>query len=422
MLHRSVKKNIFKKIDQTRWLYDQFQYFRASGRIEDDQLLSEKITIKENDRSLFVLDGYFNYSFDIQSLLLSIKERLNRSSRHGIVMYSQYIKFVYKIMKSLGMRTDPIPQTLITENDLQNLAKISGFELVSTSRIFYLPLPLFINNLISMIPLIKRLSLVNYYVLRPLLIETKRPSLSIVIPARNEKGNIENAILRLPDFAAQVEIIFVEGNSTDSTWQEILRIQEKYKNQYNIQCYQQTGKGKNDAVRLGFSKANGELLTILDADLTMPPEKLPLFYESYLKGHGDFINGSRLVYPMEGEAMKSLNLMGNVFFAKFLSWILSVKIGDSLCGTKLVSKKDYERFIKWRKFFGDFDPFGDFELIFPAAILSLGIVDIPVYYRARTYGETNIRRFYHGFILLKMCTIGIFNIKLRIKNDKLAKN
>ena len=150
----------------------------------------------------------------------------------------------------------------------------------------------------------------------------------------------------------------------------------------------------------------------MDADLTMPPELLPRFYNAYVEGHADFINGSRLLYPMEGEAMRFLNRLGNAFFAKALSFVLNSRLGDSLCGTKLVSSLDYKRFIKWRGEFGDFDPFGDFELLFPAAQLGLGIINIPVRYRARVYGSTNIRRFRDGWILLRMTTLGFFKIKV----------
>jgi glycosyltransferase involved in cell wall biosynthesis len=184
-----------------------------------------------------------------------------------------------------------------------------------------------------------------------------------------------------------------------------------YRHRFEIKTFKQTGKGKADAVRLGFAHATQHLLTILDADLTMPPEMLGRFYQAYCDGHGDFVNGSRLTYPMEGQAMRFLNRLGNVFFAKVLSWILDARLGDSLCGTKLLTRHDYQRMIAWRRHFGDFDPFGDFELLFPAAVLGLGIVDVPVRYLARSYGSTNIHRFRHGFQLLRMTMIGLVRIK-----------
>ena len=216
----------------------------------------------------------------------------------------------------------------------------------------------------------------------------------------------------MPDFdGAEKEIIFVEGNSDDGTWAEILRVKEAYASRFKIKALKQPGKGKSDAVRVGFAAAEYELLTIWDADLTVPPEDLNRFYFAYCQGHSDYINGNRLLYPMEKEAMSPLNLIGNIFFAKFLSFILDFQINDALCGTKLFAKKDYEKMIRWRGDFGDFDPFGDFEILFPAAILGLGVVDINVKYKARSYGETNILRFRHGFMLLKMACIGLFRIK-----------
>jgi glycosyltransferase involved in cell wall biosynthesis len=185
-----------------------------------------------------------------------------------------------------------------------------------------------------------------------------------------------------------------------------------YKEVFSMRLLQQTGQGKSDAVRLGFAHSTGELVTVLDADLTMPPELLPRFCEAYSAGLADFINGSRLLYPMEEDAMRGLNRIGNVFFAKTLSYVLDTRIADSLCGTKLMARRDYERFCEWRNDFGEFDPFGDFELIFPAAVLCLGIIDVPIRYHARAYGSTNIQRFTDGWQLLKMTLIGFFKIKM----------
>jgi glycosyltransferase involved in cell wall biosynthesis len=249
--------------------------------------------------------------------------------------------------------------------------------------------------------------------LRPVIPSETKPSLSVIIPARDEKGNIENALKQFPKLeGVDCELVFIEGHSADGTWSEILRVKNAYSTQFDIKAFRQPRKGKSDAVRFGFSKARGDLLTILDADLTVPPEQLERFYEAYCTGLSDFVNGSRLVYPMEGKAMQYLNRLGNVFFAKILSYILDTKISDSLCGTKLLSRHDYQRAVSWRKDFGDFDPFGDFELLFPAAILSMGIVDIPVRYLDRQYGSTSISRFRHGLQLLRMVWIGFCRIKM----------
>lgn len=369
-------------------------------------------------RALIVFNGNLNHHFDIQGELSTLKGKLNRHSRITLILFNPYLKWLYKVANLLGVRRGELPSTFITRTDIENISKISGYDCVRTKPVCYFPFRLFgigdlINSLFKVIPIINNFSLVHVVTLRPIHKTLTLPKLTIVIPARNEMGNIENAILRLPKFSCDLEIIFVEGHSTDGTWAEIARVKEKYNKDFDIKAFRQTGKGKNDAVRLGFANATGEILTILDADLTMPPELLPRFYEAYCSGLGDFVNGTRLVYPMEGDAMRFLNLLGNIFFAKALGYVLDSKIGDSLCGTKLISRKDYRRIVAWRNDFGDFDPFGDFELLFPAATMALGIIDIPIRYGARTYGSTNISRFKHGAMLLKMTFIGLFRIKLR---------
>lgn len=378
----------------------------------------ESLNSKPDEHLVFFLNGNLNYSYDIKAILSNLRNNLPRAGRVIIAAYNPYVSFLYKLASRLGLRKGPETTTFVTDTDLRNICKLSGFECIRRRPTLYVPFHLWglgslINRMISVTPFLNRFSLVEIFTLRPLASTITKPSLSIVIPARNERGNIENALQRLPDLnGAKIEVIFIEGHSKDGTWEEILRVQELYKDKISIQSAQQTGVGKVDAVRLGFSMAKGDLLTILDADLTMPPELLPTFYEAYTKGLADFINGTRLVYPMEGDAMRFLNRLGNIFFAKALSYVLGVRLGDSLCGTKLVSRKDYERITKWREDFGDFDPFGDFELLFPAATLGLGIVDIPVRYRSRVYGTTNISRFRHGFILLKMTLTGFFRIKV----------
>jgi glycosyltransferase involved in cell wall biosynthesis len=315
------------------------------------------------------------------------------------------------------MRKGPQPTTFVTETDLNNVVRLAGFEIVRWRRLAYVPwrllgLGTLVNWLLPAVPGIRAFGLAAVVILRPQLPSTKRPSLSVVIPARNEKGNIENALKRMPDLRCETEIIFVEGHSTDGTWDEILRAMTLYSAKFKLKAVRQTGKGKGDAVRLGFAHATGEVLTILDADLTMTPELLGRFYDAYCQGLADFVNGTRLVYPMEGAAMRPLNHLGNIFFAKTLSAVLGTRLGDSLCGTKLLARHDYERMVAWRKDFGDFDPFGDFELLFPASVLALGIIDIPIRYRAREYGTTNIHRFRHGLMLLKMAMVGLFRIRI----------
>ena len=381
--------------------------------------LGDLIPRTSGDRTVVLFNGNFNHSTDIQGLLNGVRPHLTRSSRVIAVVYNPYFSWLYRLADRLGFRNGPECTTFVTRTDLTELARLAAFEIVRLRPAAYLPWHFFglgtlLNSILPAIPGARWLCLVTVVILKPVgMTVTSRPSLTVVIPARNERGNIENALSRLPEFGAPVEVLFVEGHSSDGTWDEIQRVRSLWdgRGEVTVRAFQQTGKGKADAVRLGFAHATGEVLTILDADLTMPPEMLPRFYDAYCRGLGDFINGTRLVYPIEGEAMRFLNRLGNVMFAKAVSRVLEVRLADTLCGTKLVSKRDYERFAQWRKDFGDFDPFGDFELLFPAAILGLGVIAVPVYYRARTYGTTNIRRFRDGLILLRMTVIGFFRIR-----------
>jgi glycosyltransferase involved in cell wall biosynthesis len=238
-----------------------------------------------------------------------------------------------------------------------------------------------------------------------------RASVTVVVPARNEAGNIAEAVKRTPVMGSSTELLFVEGHSSDNTWDEIQRAIRTYSGPLRLGALRQTGKGKGDAVRLGFEKATGDMLMILDADLTVVPEDLPKFFEVMVSGQADYVHGTRLVYPMEDDAMRFLNRLGNSFFARTFSFLLDQAVTDTLCGTKVLWKTDYKRLAENRGYFGDFDPFGDFDLIFGARKLNLKILEVPVRYRNRVYGETNISRFRDGMMLLRMSAVAARKIK-----------
>lgn len=363
-----------------------------------------------------LLRGTFNHSMDVQELLAGIFSQMGRADRVIAIVYNSYYQWLYKLCDIIGIRRSPLPTTFLSEDNILQLAHLAGFEVVRVRPCGFLPFGVCglggaINKTLSALPIIRNFAITWIFILRPIKLPKTPPTISIIIPARNERGNIEACFQRIPGLPVVPELIFVEGHSNDGTWEEIQRCVELFKAQYPIKVFRQPGKGKADAVRLGISHANSELIAILDADLTMPPEMLPRFYAAYCSGKADFINGNRLVYPLEDGSMQFLNWLANIFFAKALSFALDMRIGDSLCGTKLFRRADYQRFMEWREQFGDFDPFGDFELLFPAAQLGIGSIDIPVAYRSRTYGQTNISRFRHGWQLLKMLFIGLLRIK-----------
>jgi len=308
------------------------------------------------------------------------------------------------------------PQNVLAPADVAALAGLADFETMTSELRLLSPMRLFglgrlLNRFLAPLPLLNSLCLRHYTVCRSLRRRGEPPrTASIVIPARNEHGNIAAAVRRMPQFAEAQQIIFVEGHSRDDTWNEIERVITDNP-QLDIKALRQPGKGKADAVYTGFDAASGDVLMILDADLTMPPEQLPKFWEAIRSGKGEFVNGTRLVYPLENDAMRFLNLIANKLFSYAFSWLLGQRFTDTLCGTKVLRRSDYERLKAGRSYFGDFDPFGDFDLIFGASKLSLKIVEVPIRYASRTYGETQISRFRHGLLLLRMVGFAFLRIK-----------
>ncbi len=359
--------------------------------------------------------GYFD---DVQQVFGQLHKFCHANTRI-VITYQNFLWLpALNLAEKIGLKMPEKRLNWLDRADIAGLLDVVGLDVVRMGRKLLMPryLPVvsnFLNKYVANLPLFNSLGLVNYIVARcPLAPKPLNEQVvSVVVPARNEKGNIEDIVRRTPVMGKQTELIFVEGNSTDDTWSEIQRVCATYVGPHALSCTQQQGKGKGDAVRKGFGMATGDVLMILDADMTVPPEDLPKFFEAIGTGKGEYINGTRLVYPMEKEAMRTLNLLGNKFFSIAFSWLLSQRIKDTLCGTKVLSRENYNRLIANRSYFGNFDPFGDFDLIFGAAKLNLKFVEIPIRYRARTYGETNISRFKHGWLLLKMTAFALNKIK-----------
>jgi hypothetical protein len=372
-----------------------------------------------------VASDVLGYVRDIQQFFEDAAALIPNDGRVVITQYSALWEPILRFASALRLRMPSMEQNWISHIDLKNFASLAGLETVKsgTKLLFpkYVPLlSVFLNRFVANLWPFTRLGVFHYLVLRKQNSAGQtlggmggvKPSLSVVVPARNEAGTIEKIVRLLPELGSFTEIIFVEGNSTDNTWQEINRVADAYKGKRRIQIAQQQGKGKGDAVRKGFEMATGDVLTIYDADMTVPPEEVEHFYKTLSTRKGDFINGSRLVYPLEEESMRMLNLLANKFFGFAFSAILGQPIKDTLCGSKMIWRKDYGELQKGRSFFGDFDPFGDFDLLFGAAKLNLKIIDLPVHYQRRTYGTTNISRWKHGWLLLKMTIFAARKLKL----------
>lgn len=362
-----------------------------------------------------ILSDTLNEAADVQQLLENIHNASTSETRLIINAQNTLWRPILDFLTLVGLKPKRPQQNWLSTSDIHNLLGLADWELIrSDARILFphelFGLGSFINKFIA--PFIPFACLSLFFVAR-----SKRKSsiadkltVSVIIPARNESGNIEAAIERTPEMGYSTEIVFVEGNSKDGTWETIQACIKKYPER-TIKAYQQTGKGKGDAMRLGYEKAAGDIFMILDADLTVPPEDLTKFFSAIQQGHCEFVNGVRLVYPLEDEAMRFLNMCGNKFFSVLFSWLLGTEIKDTLCGTKVFSRSHYELISANRSYFGNFDPFGDFDLIFGAAKLNLKICDLPVRYQSRTYGETQIDRWRDGFLLIRMAIIAARKVK-----------
>jgi SAM-dependent methyltransferase len=374
---------------------------------------AESLHLEERFDCIIISDT-LNFSADVQRVLELLHTVSHPGTRLIINYPSALWRPVFALARGLGLKPyEPQSNWLATSDILSLMGLADWSALVIQPRILCPVRCLGLGDLVNrwVAPLFSWFCLTVFCVARPVRQRETGPlTVSVVIPARNEAGNIEAAVRRTPDMGAGTELIFVEGHSRDNTWEEIQRVARENPAR-RIKILQQTGRGKGDAVRAGFAVAEGDLFMILDADLTVPPEEMPKFYAAIASGRAEFANGSRLVYPMEKAAMRFLNMCANKAFGILFTWILGQPLKDTLCGTKVLRRADYERIVANRAYFGDFDPFGDFDLLFGAARLNMKIVDVPVRYRDRTYGTTNIQRWRHGWLLLRMVMFAARKLK-----------
>lgn len=362
-----------------------------------------------------IISDLLSTLWDIQSAFRNIRKIVRPETKIIISSHSYMWEPILRLAEILGLKPKRPKASWLTVADIENLLHLENFELIKAERKILFPIYIpvvntLINDFLGNLPVLNKLGLINIMSARPVYTDPEQYSVSIIIPARNEKGNIEAAIQRTPSFGNWQEFIFIEGHSSDGTYEEMLRMQQKYPEK-KITVMQQSGKGKGNAVREAFDKAAGDILMILDADLTTPPEDMPKFYEALASNKGEFINGCRLVYPMEKQAMQLLNFFANLFFGIFFTFLLGQSLKDTLCGTKVLFKRDYLKIKENRSYFGDFDPFGDFDLLFGAAKLNLKMVEVIVRYKDREYGSTQISRFRHGWLLVKMSLFAARKIK-----------
>ena len=389
-------------IDVAKRKFPDLKFF--VGDVEDEAFISNL----EGPFDYILLSDTIGYLDDIEEVFRILRKSCSTHTRLVVSYYSHLWEPVLLLAEFFNRKMPQPSVNYLSSSDITNLMYLASFEVVRTEWRQLIPKRLLgigtlLNRFLGTLPIMRRFCLRHYIVARPFTrLKDWAPSVSILIPCRNEKGNIEAAIKRMPRFSKDMEDLYIEGHSSDGTFEECQRVRDSYAGKWDIRIAQQDGKGKGDAVRKGFDMASKDILMILDADLTVAPEDLPKFYQAICEGTGEFINGTRLVYPMEKGAMRFLNYWANRVFALIFSYLLNQRFTDTLCGTKVLSKKHYNDIAAGRVYFGEFDPFGDYDLIFGAAKLNLKITEVPIRYADRTYGEPQISRFRDGVLLLRM--------------------
>jgi len=384
------------------------------GDVADRQVYS----YLQRQFDVIILRNVITEIHDVQAVFEALHEVCHARTRVIVFSYSRVWQIPLQIAEQLGIKVQNPVNNWLSSDMVGEMLHLADFEIVRSINHQIFPLNMgrltsWINRYVGNLPIINQFALMFGIIARPLRhrhFPSDDPAISVVIPCRNESGHIESLANRLPDLGPEMEVIWVEGNSTDDTTEIIKEVIARHPEK-KWRFLQQPGKGKGDAVRYAFAHARGDILMILDADITVPPEDLPKFVNLLTNGKAEFVNGCRLVYPMDEKSMRFLNLLGNRFFAALFSFLLGQKVRDTLCGTKVLWHDDYRRISENRSYFGDFDPFGDFDLLFGASRLNLKIVDLPIRYGERTYGTTNISRFSDGILLLRMCAYAAKKLK-----------
>lgn len=385
-----------------------------SANAESTESLEQTFGSRRFD--LIVLSDTLSYVNDVQTVLENLTRYLTPHGRMLITAYNNLWEPLFRLGGALGLRSPSQPLNWLDDLDLRNLYELSGLEVVSSGSRMLIPkwIPLLstlINRTLARLWPFSIFAVYHYYVLRARPTTTTVKRVSVVVPVRNEAGTLRALLDAIPSLAPEVEVLFVEGHSKDDTWKVLQSLPQNPRPGITVRVLKQEGEGKSDAVHCGFRESTGEVLMILDGDLSVQPSELGRFLHALEQGRGEFVNGSRLVYRLEEDAMQLMNLFGNRLFGRIFSFLLGQPFKDTLCGTKVLWRKDWQRIMDQRAYFGDFDPFGDFELLFGASKLNLKIISLPVHYKARVYGQTNIHRFRHALVLFKMCFIAARRLK-----------
>jgi SAM-dependent methyltransferase len=395
-----------------------FEYHEQAA--EELSLLAYEVRNGEGGFDVITMVNVVGELADVLGAFKRLRPLVRPDTRVVIVFQNHLWEPLVRPATAMRLKLDNPTQNWLSFEDLRGFLHLAGFEVVKIGA--RMPCPKYIpgvaellNDVLGRLPLLHRLGFVHYLVARPempLLQAPEKHSCTVVVPCKNEEDNVPKIPARVGKVGAFTEIIFVDDCSTDTTAERVRQLMATHPHQ-RIKLVQGPGRGKGAAVRAGLEQATGDVLMILDADMTVMPEDLPAFFEAITENKGEFINGSRMVYPLVGDAMRPLNILGNKLFATVFSFLLEQRIKDTLCGTKVVMRHNYAKILAAREYFGDIDNWGDYDWIFGAAKSNLKIVELPIHYVERTAGVTKMtKRFKNGLIMARMCWVALRKLKM----------
>tara|TARA_B110000977_G_scaffold125183_1_gene160299 strand:+ start:1495 stop:2904 length:1410 start_codon:yes stop_codon:yes gene_type:complete len=352
--------------------------------------------------------------------LIDLNEKIDNECRVIVlsksIFWSTLINF-YKKIKNIG----PDKNNFLPYSNLRKIFLNTNFEIVKNEKIIFFPfqfslLTKFINQIFRF-PVLNFFCMINLTVLKKVQkknYQAEGKKISFIIPCKNEGGNIKFFYEKIINSTINAEFLFGNDNSSDNTLDEIKKLQQAIPNK-EIKIYDGPGVCKSENVYKGINLASGEIILIYDADLTVSFDDLVNSINLLLKTDADFINCTRMIMPQQKNAMKFLNFYGNLFFAFLFSILFKQKITDTLCGTKIFFKKDWEQIKKYNNTWGAKDLWGDFDLLLGAYKNNLKIVENPISYTDRKEDETKMTGIIKNSIRMLIITFVAY-YKLRIRN------
>jgi len=386
-------------------------------------LIDPKNSETNNKWKTVILTFPLNNFVNLVGFFDKLDSSLNEEAKVIVSYYSKIWKPFFFIFSLFGLIRNYKNSLFFSKDTLEIFLRTGNFEISKKIPNYFIPfnIPIinkFLSILINFLPFLDNLSVTKVFYLRKKNYKKRQnKKISLIIPCKNEQGNILNIVTDAKkELIIPYEIIFVDDKSSDNTFQIIIDCKKKFSD-VDIQVTKGPGKGKSLAVNEGIKIATGYYSIIFDADMTVNMKDINVFYNAISNGNADIINGSRLVYKPYTGAMRYLNFLGNKFFSKLSSFITGELITDTLCGSKCFITKDFKIFNEFKDNNNINDIWGDFNILYSSNFYGLKCIDLPVRYYERVEGETKMKKRFYFFLNMLSTSIKAMN-RFKINFDK----